>query len=134
MKSVFHVIIIALFGIMGCTKTTDENTASADLIGNWQWVKTSGGIAGTIQTPTTLGYTYMVTYTKEGRFLQYDKDNKLAYDESYVVSRATSILDNKERDMVTLDAATTFSFEIRNDSLFLYQEAYDGSNVTFIKK
>jgi hypothetical protein len=132
MKSVFCVISVLAI-LMGCTKNTTDITP-ADLVGTWEWVKTSGGIAGSTQTPQTLGYTYRVTYTKDGRYLQYDKDNKLAYDESYVISRATSMLDNKERDMVTLDASTTFSFEIRNDSLFLYQEAYDGNNVTFVKK
>jgi hypothetical protein len=133
MKFVFYVIVFALFGLTGCTKNTD-NTTLTDLTGNWEWVKSSGGIAGVVQTPKTLGYTYHVTYTKDGRYLQYDKDGKLAYDESYIVSQATSILDNKERNMVTLDSSTMFSFEIRNDSLFLYQEAYDGINVTFVKK
>lgn len=134
MKFVFYVIVLALVGFTGCTKDTSVDTSAADLVGNWEWVKSSGGIAGVIQTPQTLGYTYHVTYTKDGRYLQYDKDGKLAYDEAYVVSRANSILDNKERDMVTLDASTMFSFTIRNDSLFLYQEAYDGINVTFVKK
>jgi hypothetical protein len=121
MKFVFYVIVLALVGFTGCTKDSSVDSSAADLVGNWEWVKSSGGIAGIVQTPKTLGYTYSVTYTKDGRYLQYDKDGKLAYDESYVISQATSILDNKERNMVTLDASTMFSFEIRNDSLFLYQ-------------
>ena len=133
MKNIGWVILIALLGLMGCSKDTTD-TLSSDLTGTWEWVHTTGGIAGVNQTPASVGYTYRVTYTKEGHYLQYDKDGKLQYDYLYETSRSTSIMDNKEHNMLTLNASTTFSYEVRNDSLFLNQEAYDGFNVTFVRK
>lgn len=127
-------MIVTLLGFMGCSKDTTTETTTDDLIGTWEWVRTTGGVAGINDTPKTLGYTYKVTYTKEGRYLQYDKDNKLVYDYPYSFARNISIIDNLEHNMLVLNSSLDFSFEIRNDSLFLFQEVYDGVNVTFVRK
>ncbi|NWJ50350.1 MAG: hypothetical protein HXX14_05755 [Bacteroidetes bacterium] len=133
MKSIFCVILLALVGIIGCTKTTTVN-ATTDLVGTWEWVHTTGGVAKVNETPKTLGYTYKVTYTKEGRFLQYDKDNKLISDQSYFTTGGISVLDSQSHNMITLDSTTNFSYAIREDSLILYQEVYQAYIKTFVKK
>lgn len=132
MKSVFCVIVV-LFILMGCTKNTTEITTT-DLVGTWEWVKTTGGVAKVNQTSKTLGYTYNVTYTKEGRYLQYDKDNKLVSDQSYFTTNGLSVLDGQSHSMITLDSTTNYSYAIREDSLVLYQEVYQAFIVTFVKK
>ena len=131
MKTIFLSLLSVLFLSMGgCQKETVSN----ELVGNWEWVSRTGGIAGVHQTPQTLGYTYTGVYTKDGIYEQYDKDNKLVVTYPYKVIKAVSILDGMEHNMIQLNNAMNSSFEIRNDSLFLVQDVFDGFNEVYVRK
>ena len=49
MKQILTIILIG-FMILGCSKENDDNLKT-NLIGNWNWVSSSGGLAGTTETP-----------------------------------------------------------------------------------
>lgn len=131
MKTIFlSLLSVFMLSWSGCQK----DTVSTELVGNWEWVSRTGGIAGVHQTPQTLGYTYTVVYTKDGIYEQYDQNNQLVVTYPYKVIKAVSMLDNKEHDMIQLNNAMNSSFEIRNDSLFLVQDVVDGFNEVFVRK
>ena len=131
MKTILLSLLSVLFTSMsGCQK----ETVSTELVGNWEWVSRTGGIAGVHQTPQTLGYTYTVVYTKDGIYEQYDKDNKLIVTYPYNIIKAVSMLDGKEHNMIQSNNAMNSSFEIRKDSLFLVQDVFDGFNEVYIRK
>lgn len=134
MKSIFYFIVFALVGIIGCSEDTPVVSSTTDLVGTWEWVHTTGGAAKINQTPKSLGYTYNVVYTKDGRFMQYDKDNKLISNQSYYTTGGISVLDSQSHNMIVLDSTTNFSYAIRADSLILYQEIYQAYIMTFVKK
>lgn len=131
MKTIFlSLLSVFMLSWSGCQK----DTVSTELVGNWEWVSRTGGIAGVHQTPQTLGYTYTVVYTKDGIYEQYDQNNQLVVTYPYKVIKAVSMLDNKEHDMIQLNNAMNSSFEIRKDSLFLVQDVADGFNEVFVRK
>lgn len=134
-RSIMKTILLLLFSFLmisfaGCQK---ENV-NTGLVGKWEWVSTSGGIAGIHQTPQTLGYTYTIAFTKEGQYELYDKNNLLVSSSPYTIVNAVSIFDNKEHSMIQSDNLMRSSFEIRKDSLFLSQEVVDGFDQIFIRK
>lgn len=54
MKKLFFVLI-SLFLLNSCRGNDDLDTKN--LVGNWEWVSSSGGISGQTETPTSTGKT-----------------------------------------------------------------------------
>ena len=124
------LLSIFLLSLNGCQK----DIVKTELVGKWEWVSTTGGIAGIHQTPQTLGYTYTVVYTKDGKYEKYDQNNQLVLTYPFKIIKDVSIFDNKEHTMIQLNNTMNYSFEIKKDSLFLSQEVYDGFNEVFVRK
>ena len=116
----------------GCKKEI-VNTSLAD---KWEWLSTDSfiGIAGVHSTPQSLGYTYTVVYTNDGKYEKYDQNNRLVLTYPYSIIKAVSIYDNKEHSMIQLNNSEKWSFEIRKDSLFLFQEDTFRFNEVFVRR
>ncbi len=59
MKKYFTFCIILIAGICfySCSDSTSSNdNYSESLIGEWRWLKTTGGIAGSVITPSSVGH------------------------------------------------------------------------------
>lgn len=58
MKKYIYLIILTL-GIMSCSSDEEATIDNSDLIGEWNWTATVGGINGDIkETPASIGKTY----------------------------------------------------------------------------
>ena len=103
----FYLTILSVFflSFSGCQKGQKE-TLNTGLVGTWEWVSTTGGIAGIHQTPQTLGYTYYVEYTKDWKYGKYDQNNHLVLIYPYAITKAISFMDNKEHNMIQLNNST----------------------------
>ena len=60
MKSTSFLIVILSLVFVSCAKENVVDTRvyvdiPQNLIGNWNWLSTSGGIAGSLSTPKTTG-------------------------------------------------------------------------------
>ncbi|MDP4290725.1 MAG: hypothetical protein Q8908_06560 [Bacteroidota bacterium] len=133
MKSkVFPILSIFLSFFWGCQKENAEHSMNTGLVGRWEWVSTTGGLAGVHQTPQTLGYTYWVEFTKDSLYRVYDKNRILVSSNPYSLFKEISIFDNKEHEMIKADNLIRSSFVVRNDTLFLRQEVMDGFDEVFV--
>jgi len=118
------VVTTAVLFCPGCKKT--ETSPFSMLYHRWEWVRSSGGIAGVVQTPQSEGYTQAIDFDEEGFFTLY-RDNAVFISGSYTVINAESILDNTGYDMIIFDNGLLQSaiIQLSEDTLVLREEAFD---------
>lgn len=62
-----YSVISILLLLMGCSLFENEQSIPADLTGQWEWVRTSGGFAGTVT------YSDSVDYSQSLRIFKYNQ-------------------------------------------------------------
>ncbi|MCQ4034362.1 hypothetical protein [Kaistella montana] len=65
MKSIF-IAFLAIFSLISCRNENELDTKN--LVGNWDWVSTSGGIGGQTETPNSTGKNIILTFTEDDRY------------------------------------------------------------------
>ena len=60
MKKIIYLVLIGIL-ILSCSH--DDNSINHELTGNWNWVKSSGGISYHIETPESTGKTVKLEIT-----------------------------------------------------------------------
>jgi len=108
MKPRVFVLIwaVAIWGVVfypGCKKS--ECSEYSQLYHTWEWVQSSGGIAGELRTPTSAGYTQAVDFDENGSYTIY-RNNLVFRSGTYTITSAISSLDQQEYDMVLFDDGT----------------------------
>jgi len=124
------VLTAAVLFCPGCKKT--DTSPFSMLYHQWEWVQSSGGIAGVVQTPQSEGYTQTIDFDENGFFTVY-QNNAVAISGTYTIIRAESILDNQEHDMIVFDNSLLESAitQLNGDTLILREEAFDGFTHTY---
>jgi hypothetical protein len=124
------VVTAALVVYPGCKKTAVSPFSM--LYQRWEWVRSSGGIAGVVQTPQSEGYTRAIDFTENGFFTVY-QDNAVVISSTYTIIRAESILDNREYDIIVFDNGLLESaiIQLSGDTLVLREEVFDGFTHTY---
>lgn len=126
---------ILLISFIGCQKEEVQKSSSGTgLVGKWEWVSTMGGFVAVHQTPQKLGYTYWIAFTNDSLYQVYDKYNHLTSSNHFTVFNDISIFTTHLHQMLKTDNSIRSSFEVRNDSLFMYEEVSDGFDQVFIRK
>jgi len=118
------MIMVGVLILPGCKKTDDS---SYSMISNmWEWIESSGGIGGVVQTPQSQGYTQSIDFDEQGIYTKY-RDNSVVKSGTYTIIRAESELDGNVYDMVVFDDGTqpqAITLVTDND-LILREECYD---------
>ena len=136
MKTIIRLLsVFLILFFTGCQKgeVVEKTTKGTGLIGQWEWASTTGGFIAIRQTPKTLGYTYLVAFTKDSIYQVYDKSYQLVSSNPFTVFTGISIFTTKLHPMIKADNLLRSSYEIRNDSLFMSQEVCDGYDQVFIR-
>ena len=93
-KYLFLIISIALCGCTTADREPESTTGDqeqAALNGKWQWVRSTGSIAGITVTPQNSGRTMEIEFTSDKVFNKY-VDNQLVYTSPYTVQLKDSII------------------------------------------
>ena len=127
---VWAVVTAGLLVHPGCKKT--GTSPFSMLYHRWEWVQSSGGIAGVVQTPQSEGYTRAIDFTENGFFTVF-QDNAVVISSTYTIIRAQSILDNQQYDMIVFDNTLLESaiLQLSGDTLTLREEVFDGFTHTY---
>jgi hypothetical protein len=134
-------IIISLISATSCRKSVLENptTNHSSIHGNWQWVQSSGGIAGQTTTPFTEGREATLQFNQNGTcfFVTGNKSDQFEYS----LSDGQTIYSEKQAHLITykaIDNKTTHviqSYQFRgNDTLFLNDECHDCFGHIYVRK
>ena len=62
MKKLF--LLLVLVWAISCERQ-DENSTKESLIGNWEWISSTGGIDGRTETPDSTGKQVKIVITKD---------------------------------------------------------------------
>mgnify|MGYP001814671050 CR=1 FL=1 len=120
--------ILAVLMLTGCSKDTVEGN---DLLGTWQWVETSGGMDGTIESPQTTGNDILleITETSIKRYINGDLESDL----TYTLQTGESIRGG-QREIISYENDWKQSVELSGNQLILYDECYDCYQHEYIKE
>ncbi|WP_409149278.1 hypothetical protein [Sphingobacterium sp. BS-2] len=128
MKKLDLIYLIPL--LAACASNQGSSTKPPKIIGNWQWIETSGGFAGITKTPES---------TREIKHLQITKDSVFYYENGeltstlpYKLTLTKSMLNNK--DSWLLNEAPHKVFVYRQDStLVLQEDCFDCFSHKYVK-
>lgn len=128
---------ILLTGLLGisCSKFKKEN-ANDSIVGEWEWVKTDGGIANHIHdTPASTGKKVELRLTDQSYFIT--TNGALSSQGTYTLVSATCIHDHRNKAVIDFSSASDPDMmveEMNNNTLILSDEAYDGVGSLYHRK
>lgn len=110
------------------------------LVGKWNWIESSGGIAGDVLTPKTESYNIMVEFTKKNTFKSF-KDSQFNMESNLKFIKSKSIYSTEPTTLITYYRGKEKDLSMMNDSfefkgkdtLILKQECHDCYTRTFVR-
>ena len=118
MKKIAH-IFIALLLLLSCD---NDDSTQKSLNGKWNWVTSTGGIAGRTTTPASENKTIVLEF--HNSTLKKYENGSLISENTFSVETRESIMGGK-RKMIVIQDSHTQTFEIVGDKLYLSDECYD---------
>lgn len=125
-----YLIGVLLLGMVACTKV---EVAADGIVGNWNWVQSQGGIAGiTIKAnennKRTMFYGGDLTY----RFFENGVEKSFG---TYKLTTGKSITSTEVVPLIELSSngIGKMSYHISSDTLYLFDEVYDGFGHTYVR-
>jgi hypothetical protein len=119
--------------IISCSDN-DDNSVDKNLIGTWSWVSSSGGIAGTTNTPATTGKNIDLKITSDNKYFYYT-NGIISSQGTYQFSTQKSIVDGTNKTSIVFSAdGERIIDKIDSSNLYLSDNYYDGFGSYYIKK
>ncbi len=122
-----RLIIVSVLSFTLLTSCHKDKLEANDLIGKWNWLSSSGGIAGTTYTPESTGDVVVIEFTPDSVFRRYLNDS-LIIESTFSIRSSESIYDHNPTQILVFDpdyVRQSFQFE-SPDELVLLDEVYDG--------
>ena len=138
MKKIHLVFLVISTIFFSCTKKPDDKIVYADipteLIGNWNWVYSGGGIANVVITPQTTGETRSIEFDRNNNYKEYVNGN-LKSECNYHIEKSISIF---SQDSILLIIKKLWPsrlyFEFKSsDTLITYEDSFDGFEHEYIR-
>jgi hypothetical protein len=125
--------LIPFIGLLvsACKKIDVPEQGLAQLFKEWKYVSSSGGYSG-VQSNTAFGSDSWVSYDSHGKYVRYGSNKKVR--DNFSFQKHHSINSGKEDYIIVYEDGLAQSFICRNDSLFLFDEAYDAFSYVFVKR
>ncbi|MDJ1469107.1 hypothetical protein [Xanthocytophaga flava] len=126
MKHLLFVAILLAFTQCNTNSVSPtEKYSSTDLVGRWVWVQSSGGIAGTTNTPASTNETIEVEFTTDAHQRIY-KNGQLISDLTYQIIQDTSMYTGKIASQIDYGHGSfRTSYDFDKGDLILAQECFD---------
>lgn len=141
MKFILTSLILSfLLSIIQCGKPTNPQIIENNqLIGQWQWISSIGGIGGWTRTPATEGHEIILAFESDSTFLRTTIDTTGGIIISYILSGSYHITYeqiwnvNDSGDVIYMSGLLRSVFELANDTLFLTEICYDCFGHTYVR-
>ncbi|MGR3810590.1 hypothetical protein [Jiulongibacter sp. NS-SX5] len=124
------LLLAAAAALVSC-QTTDP-APSNPLLGKWQWVKSTGGIAGTT----------ILADSSNASVIQFGNDSSFVFSRTgfdtitstYSISNGTSITSTDLEPLITVaNASFKWSFAVTESELVLFDQVYDGYTHNYVR-
>lgn len=121
------ILLIALILAVSCSKSD-----SHQLTGSWEWVSTTGGIAGITETPQSAGI--QKTLRIDDEFMYYYENGDLVNQVAYKIIKAASLFSQGTVKQIEMEGSSIRQSFLAGDlTLVLKEEVYDGFQHTYIR-
>lgn len=128
MKKIIFLILISF--LFSCERNS-ENSNSENLIAKWNWIKSSGGIDGKVETPSSTGKNIMLEFSQNK--VKVYENGILKSEKNYNIQIKNSIMGGQKQMLIYDPYQPDQSFLIENNKLFLSDECYDCYQSEYIK-
>ena len=123
-------LFIALLCTLSFSACQKEDTP-VEIVGEWEWLSSIGGFAPVLRTPDTEGYERLWEIT-ERHVIEY-RDGEEFSKERYSISTETRE-DGTLEQWLSVKNDFMYTWQIRNDSLILYDACIDCSTHYYLRK
>ena len=125
MKKILFIITVML---LGCSSNEPKITANA-LEGQWILARKTGGIAGINETPKE-GEKSVLFINNDSSFY-FENNGVKGKQGTYKLGTKKAMLFNKKMKTIELGEGNEFLYEIKDNTLDLIQDYYDGFNYEY---
>jgi hypothetical protein len=125
MRSLLFVLAVVL---LSCESAVEPDSR---LLDSWQWVSSSGGFAGTMETPASTGEEVMIEFTAK-KFRKY-VNGSLTEELGYKVKLEESIYSTEPEEVINYSNGWRQSYLIKDDTLYLSDQCYDCYGYIYVK-
>lgn len=126
----YCILLSCLLPFSSCVKDPDCSKPSG-IYGEWEWVQSFGGFGGWKETPESAGYRLRLEID-DLHYRQY-KNDSLIFESPYdLVMRPDSVWDTNT--YLEFETGGAQAYQIRADTLFLYDLCADCFDHTYIRK
>jgi len=129
MKAKIYMFLPVII-LWSCSSDDTKGTTN-NLIGEWTWVQSTGGLVGDLQTPESIGATRSIAFT--ATTLQSFEDGVLVYKSDYTLEILESLLFNEPREMLVSDLNFRSIVELDGQQLILIGDCNDCVTSTYTK-
>jgi len=130
----YAIVLIAFLLSLSCCSILGSNSNHSDIVGNWKWIKSTGGFAGHTITPDSTGYSQQqLHFSKDHKFLFFQAD-------TLVTSGQYSLSNQSGNIIINYNAATGSDLPDqwiefnKNDTLILKDRCADCYTSTYRRK
>lgn len=112
-------VIFSIIPLSGCDKSTNPPEDN-EFIGNWRWIRSSGGIAGVTITPETEGYDQFLYVTSDSTYSLQRIDTSgstVTYNGNYYITYEPIWNVNDTGKVIYMGSNQRSTLTISNDSL-----------------
>lgn len=133
-NAILKISILTLFlaTFLSCKKISAPNEEAKKIFGTWFYDSNTGGFSGNGGS-TRFTYNSYVTFTEKGYF-KMDSGTQAEKQRRFTIEMKETIHDSVQRPALVYKDGNYETYVITNDTLYLFDEAYDGYIYRFIKK
>jgi len=119
-RSKYIILTLFILVVTGCDQKISPDS---NLVGTWTWISSSGGFAGSIETPMSSGEDIRIEFTKS-RFKKY-VNGVLTEDLRYSIRLDESIFSTEKMEIIKFSNGWKQSYSTMSDTLLLNDECFD---------
>jgi len=130
-----YASLLTAFVLVSCGKEiTFPSDEAARIVGTWQWIESTGGIAGVTRTPASTGESIRAIFTSKGTYQKY-VNNQVEIDATYSMEEGPTIYSTELGNIMHYTGeAFAHSVVISTmDTLLIRDECYDCFIHTFVR-
>ena len=128
-KSIF--LFFTLSVLISCSTTTDNDSAD-QIIGEWVWIESSGGLAGTTGTPESTEKEIILQISNKS--IKQFVNGTLESDRPYNIERRESVIFGDLREMIVYNNGLRQIFSITGNQLILTGDCNDCFQAEYERK
>ena len=124
---------LSLVFLIGCNDDEDIlMDTQNELVGNWVWTKSTGGIKGDVITPATSKTNIKLVITDKS--LKVYENGEFSSENLYNIENKTSIHGGTKQQLIFSNNKTAQNYQISGNKLYLNDECYDCFSYEYVKE